>query len=140
MDIALTSEVLAAMQAAARGAHPHEACGILLGTQTSRGWRIIEARAAANIHPDPATFFEIDPQALINAHRAARSGGPQVLGYYHSHPAGPPAPSATDQANAPRDGRIWAILGSAASGYDGIGFWRDGKDGFAPLSFGLFES
>ena len=61
--------------------------------------------------PDPETHFEIDPQALIDAHRAARAGGPQVLGYYHSHPAGEPEPSATDRAMAAGDGRMWAIMG-----------------------------
>lgn len=113
------------MRAAAAAAHPHEACGILLG----RGTRITEARATANVHPTPATHFEIDPQALIDAHRAARTGGPQVLGYFHSHPRGRAQPSATDRACAAGDGKVWAIL----AGGD-VTFWRDGEAGFTALS------
>jgi proteasome lid subunit RPN8/RPN11 len=136
MDIDVTSRALAAMRAAADAAHPNEACGLLLG----EGARITEARQTRNVHPQPAAHFEIDPQALIDAHRAARAGAAaQVIGYFHSHPTGDPVPSATDQAMAASDGRVWAILGS-----ERITFWRDGnsagKAGFAALSFTMIES
>ena len=131
MEIVLTSEVHTALIAAARAAHPHEACGILLGT----GARILEARPAANVHAAPATHFEIDPAALIAAHRGARTpGGLQVLGYYHSHPTGLPVPSDTDRAMAAHDNRIWAIIAD-----DHVRLWRDGDDGFAALFFSLIE-
>lgn len=126
MDVEVTSEALAAMRAAAAAAHPREACGILLG---ERG-RITETREAANVHARPETHFAIDPQTLIDAHRAARSGGPQVLGYFHSHPSGPAEPSATDRAMASGDGRVWAIVAARD-----IAFWRDGEEGFTALSF-----
>ena len=119
------------MLAAAADAHPHEACGILLGEYA----RIRRAVTTRNIHPAPATHFEIDPQALIDAHRAARAGGAQVLGYFHSHPSGEPVPSATDRASAARDGRVWAIIAG-----EQVQFWRDGDDGFTALSFSRIES
>ena len=128
MAIEVTSEALERLLAEARAAHPREACGILLG----EGERIDRIIPAANIHPDPERCFEIDPQALIDAHRAERSGGPQVLGYYHSHPAGPVGPSPTDREQAAGDGRIWAIVAGG-----GAGFWRDAPDGFVPLSYTL---
>jgi proteasome lid subunit RPN8/RPN11 len=53
-----------------------------------------------------------------------------VVGYYHSHPAGPAEPSATDQSMATGDRRIWAIAGA-----DGVTFWRDEERGFVPLSY-----
>lgn len=138
MEIVVSSNVIAALLAAAQDAHPHEACGILLGEQGAGACgpeRITRAVPAANIHPQPATHFTIDPQALIDAHRAARvPGAPQVVGYYHSHPSGPAAPSATDQAMAGHDGRIWAIIGQGA-----VQLWRDGDDGFAALSFALCD-
>lgn len=130
MDVEVSKQALAAMRAHAEGAHPCEACGILLG----EGARITAALAVANVHPHPETHFEIDPQALIDAHRAARGGGAQVLGYYHSHPSGPAAPSATDRASAARDGRIWAIIAGAD-----VMFWQDGKEGFTALSFARFD-
>jgi desampylase len=130
MELAVTSQALAAMRAHAAAAHPHEACGLLLG----EGACITEARAAANVHPAPATHFEIDPQALIDAHRAARAGGLAVLGYYHSHPCGPPDPSATDRASASGDGRVWAIIAG-----EQVRFWQDGgstgNGGFVALPF-----
>ncbi|NJO13953.1 MAG: M67 family metallopeptidase [Rhizobiales bacterium] len=135
MDIEVTSQALTAMRAAAAAAHPHEVCGLLLG----EGARITEARVAHNVHPAPATHFEIDPQALIDAHRAARGGGPEVLGYFHSHPVGVAEPSTTDHACAARDGRVWAIIAAGIAGHD-VRFWRDGDRGFAALSFATIES
>ncbi len=131
MDIEVTSQALTTMRAAAAAGHPHEVCGLLLG----EGARIIAARVARNVHPTPATHFDIDPQALIDAHRAARAGGPQVLGYFHSHPTGDPVPSMTDRVSASGDGRIWAII----AGHD-VRFWRDDIAGFAALSLCLIES
>ena len=107
-------------------AFPSEACGLLLGN----GTRIEHVQPARNVHPTPQTRFEIDPQALIDAHRAARKGGPEVLGYYHSHPAGRAEPSGTDRAMAHGDGRIWAVV----AGGD-VTFWRDDEDGFVALSY-----
>jgi len=126
MPVDVTSQALSQMRAAAAAAHAREACGILLG----EGDRITHARATRNIHTAPQTHFEIDPQALIDAHRAARSGGPQIIGYFHSHPAGLAAPSATDRACAAGDGRIWAIIAG-----DDVRLWRDSPDGFAALSY-----
>lgn len=110
----------------ARADYPREACGLLMGQDGS----IAEARPATNVHPSPETHFEIDPAALVAAHRAAREGGPQVMGYYHSHPTGPATPSAIDRALAAHDGSVWAIAGEGA-----VTFWLDGEIGFAPLPY-----
>ena len=123
------------MRAAAAAAHPSEACGILLGT---RG-RITEAREARNVHPAPATHFEIDPQALIDAHRAARAGGLAVIGYFHSHPVGEPVPSATDCACAAGDGKVWAIISAGTISSGDVRFWTDGEQGFVALSFTMID-
>ena len=109
----------------AAGTHPREACGLLLGTAD----RIDQATLCTNIHPTPLTHFEIDPAALIAAHKVARAGGPQIVGYWHSHPTGTAAPSVADQTNASGDGRIWAIVGARE-----VTFWRDAPGGFEPLS------
>ncbi|BDI60366.1 M67 family metallopeptidase [Qipengyuania nanhaisediminis] len=127
MDLTVSREALAAMQRAAADAHPDEACGVLLGERD----HVTEARSCANVHEAPRDRFEIDPKALIDAHRAARAGGPQVLGYFHSHPRGRAIPSATDAAMAANDGAIWAILDSAGSAR----FFRDTDQGFRALSY-----
>ncbi len=128
MQWQVTREVIDLLRDEARRAHPRECCGILLG----HGNTITTARPAANVHPAPQTHFEIDPQALVDAHRAARSGGPQVLGYYHSHPTGSTEPSATDRAQAAQDGVACAIVAG-----DAIGWWRDAPDGFTPLPYAI---
>jgi proteasome lid subunit RPN8/RPN11 len=126
MTVEVSSALIADLLAEAAAAHPLEACGLLLG----EGGAVRVIRRCANVHPHPERHFEIDPRALIDAHRAARAGGPQVVGYYHSHPAGPPAPSATDRAHATGDGRVWAIVGEGR-----VGWWRDEIAGFVPLSY-----
>ena len=124
MAIELTSGALATLLEEAERAHPCECCGLLIG----HGERIAEVRPCANVHPQPERHFEIDPMTLIAAHRTARAGGPQVLGYYHSHPSGNAAPSPTDRAMAAGDGRVWAIVAAGA-----VGWWRDTAEGFEAL-------
>lgn len=121
MVVEVTRGVLASLREEAVRAAPHECCGVLLG----RGELIDEVRPAANIADQPETRFEIDPAVLLAAHKAERAGGPRVLGYYHSHPAGHPVPSATDCEHASGDRRIWAIVAN-----DEVGFWRDCEGGF----------
>lgn len=130
MVIEVTSGVMATLLEEAQRADPLECCGILLG----QGDRIERALPAANVHPAPDRHFEIDPAALIGAHRAARGGGAQVLGYYHSHPNSRAAPSAQDRAQASGDGRIWAIVAAGS-----VTWWRDGKDCFEPLPTRIIE-
>ena len=125
MKIEVTSGVIEALHEAARAAHPREACGILLG----HGERISGFIEARNVHPEPETRFEIDPQSLIDAHRSSRAGGPQIIGYFHSHPTGDARPSATDVEMAAGDGRVWAIAGQ-----EDLRFFRSGKAGFEALS------
>ena len=125
MEIEVSSGVVDAMLAEAAAAHPFEACGLLLGA----GETVRAAVATANVHPEPAAHFEIDPRALIDAFRTERASGPQVLGYWHSHPCGTPEPSSTDRAHATGDGRVWAIVGQGR-----VGWWRDAPGGFEPLS------
>ncbi len=126
MQVQVSQHVIDQIKAQARAAVPHECCGILLG----QAMQVTDAAPARNIHPAPQTHFEIDPQALVDAHRAAREGGPQVAGYYHSHPNGATHPSVTDQAMASGDGRIWAIVAG-----EEITFWLDQEGGFRPLSY-----
>ncbi|MEO5586626.1 MAG: M67 family metallopeptidase [Novosphingobium sp.] len=124
---------MATLVAEATSAAPAECCGILLGLEP-----IAEARPATNIAADPLRRFEINPAALIAAHRAARSGGLPVIGYYHSHPSGHPVPSATDCEHAGGDGSVWAIVAPGPSGPD-VAFWRDGARGFEALSYEVVD-
>ncbi len=84
-----------------------ERCGIL----RCEGARIVRADATANVAPDPTRHFEIDPAALLAAHRDARGGGAGIAGWYHTHPGGRPDPSPTDAAQAAADDMLWLIVG-----------------------------
>jgi proteasome lid subunit RPN8/RPN11 len=142
MDIEVTSGVLAILLDEAAKAAPEECCGLLLGPERSpesgpecgQGGRIEGARPADNIADERRLRFEIDPLALLAAHKAARGGGPQVLGYYHSHPTGHPVPSATDCEHSTGDSRIWAIIAGSE-----VAFWRDSGNGFSPLAFRVVD-
>jgi proteasome lid subunit RPN8/RPN11 len=116
MEIEVTSGAIATLLEEAARAAPAECCGMLFG----QGSTIASVQPAANVHADPLRHFEIDPAALIAAHRAERGGGPALIGYYHSHPGGHPLPSATDCAHSSGDGRVWAIIAGGA-----VGFFRD---------------
>ncbi|WP_375392352.1 Mov34/MPN/PAD-1 family protein [uncultured Sphingomonas sp.] len=96
-------------------ASPVEICGLLLGAPH----RVTAVRHCRNVAPDPAIAFEIDPGELIGAHRAARAGGPPLVGCYHSHPVGPPLPSARDADEAAANGWLWVIVGQG-----GVGVFR----------------
>jgi proteasome lid subunit RPN8/RPN11 len=130
MDIEVTRAVLDALREMSEAAHPHEACGMLLGD----GSQITDVVPTRNVHPTPATHFEIDPQALIDAHRAERDGGPRIMGYYHSHPNGDARPSETDRAMAAGDGKLWAIVAGAT-----VTLWRDHQEAFGALSYRVIE-
>ena len=131
VGVRITSKAVDALRDHAASAAPAECCGILLGAEGL----IDEVRPTLNIASDPRRRFEIDPQALVDAHRGTRSGGPQVLGYFHSHPDSCVEPSATDRTQAAHDGRIWAIVGKGD-----VTFWRDEEAGFVPLSYTIEDS
>jgi proteasome lid subunit RPN8/RPN11 len=101
ISIRLRDELVAAAAASA-----DEICGLLLG----RGEHVERALPCRNLAATPATRFELDPAALFAAHRAARAGGPAVLGHYHSHPSGDARPSPRDAVDAAPDGSLWLIV------------------------------
>jgi proteasome lid subunit RPN8/RPN11 len=115
MRVAISSAVLDAIIAEADLDHGREVCGLLFGAQET----VLEHTSCANVAADPSCAFEIDPKALIDAHKSARQGGPAIVGCYHSHPEGPPVPSARDAAAAPPDGSLWLIVAAR-----GVGLWR----------------
>ncbi len=83
-----------------------EICGLLLGD----GNEITEVLPVPNISATAEVAFELDPTALIAAHKEARAGGLAIIGHYHSHPNGRAEPSLHDAEAAPPDGSIWIII------------------------------
>jgi desampylase len=106
---------------AARDPHK-EVCGLLFG-EPGLISGVVPCR---NVADDPVRAFEIDPAALIAAHKTARSGGPAIVGCYHSHPNGRTEPSPHDARLAVQG--LWIIIAGG-----GCQAWQaDGKGQFSP--------
>ena len=120
MKAAVSTDLLRQVRAHAAKTAEVEVCGLLLG----RDGRVEEARPCRNVAAAPARRFEIDPAALLAAHRAARAGGPAILGCYHSHPSGRAEPSQCDAAAAEPNGWLWLIVAG-----EEVGAWRAVADG-----------
>jgi len=74
---------------------PLEACGLLAG-KNDRVEKVILVRNQAQ----SPTRFVMDPYEQLQAFNSIDSNGLDLLGIFHSHPAGPAAASATDIAEA----------------------------------------
>lgn len=120
MQVTLSSSLRAALIAQAGAAHPLECCGLLFGDAAC----VLHIEPAANVSPDPARAFEIDPVRLIAAERAMRTGGARLIGHYHSHPNGRAEPSLRDAAASAGDGRLWLIIAG-----DTVTGWRANPGG-----------
>ncbi len=127
MSVHVSRSVLDALATLARAADGSEICGLLTGDSD----RVTDHIPSINVSDEPAKRFEIDPVTLLGALRAERNGGPAIIGCYHSHPSGDPAPSRTDAHDAAPDGKLWLILAA-----HGAGLWRAVADG---ARFGRFE-
>ncbi len=128
MERRIASSLLERIVALAAVEPDREVCGLLFGDDGA----ILRAASAANVSPQPADSFEIDPQALFAAIRAERAGGDRLIGHYHSHPLGPAEPSARDAAAA-EPGRLWLIVGQGAAR-----LWLAGRGGaFAEVALRL---
>ncbi len=105
MVLRISSSLLDSILADAARAPDREVCGLLFGTAQA----ITFARATRNVHARPDRHFEVDPAALIAAHKAQRAGGAALIGHYHSHPSGSALPSAEDIV-ATEPGRLSLII------------------------------
>ena len=85
---------------------PLEACG-LLGVDADRTVRF--AYCLTNRDASPAAFT-IDPADYFGASRHAERNGWEIRGIFHSHPNGPPVPSATDVATAPSPDWLYLLV------------------------------
>jgi proteasome lid subunit RPN8/RPN11 len=122
---------------AALAAFPGECCGLVEGARTSDGF------AASRLHPArnlaaAQDRFEIDPGDHLSAARAARAGGREIIGCYHSHPNGSARPSSHDLAGAGEENFLWLIAATDGAHCQLAGFVYSAGD-FAPVSLGRAE-
>jgi proteasome lid subunit RPN8/RPN11 len=93
--VRVRKEVLARLQQEARRIPGEECCGLLAG----RDGVITQMFPAANALAS-ATAYEIAPQEIFGMLREMRAAGLELLGIYHSHPAGENRPSPCDTERA----------------------------------------
>jgi desampylase len=106
MDVRIARELLDELIQQAAETPTREVCGLLFGAPD----KIHAVQSCENVAADPTRHFELDPSALIAAHRAARASGAAIMGCYHSHPEGLAVPSSTDLAMAEPNGWVWLII------------------------------
>ncbi len=120
-NVALAQHARADLLRDASSRAPEEACGLLLGRWTGHRPRtpgreppspspvvppslrpahlaVEEVSPCANVAPSRqrAHRYVIDPLELLREARCARERHLDLVGFYHSHPAGPPAASVDD--------------------------------------------
>ena len=85
--IRIQSEPWAAMVAHAQKTYPNECCGAMLGTLDGDSKMVSEAIALENAFEGAqAARYELRPEDLLAADKAARERGMDLIGIYHSHP------------------------------------------------------
>ena len=81
--------------------YPNECCGMLLGKERDGRKVITDILPLRNARDDsPRNRFLILPEDFVNGEREARKRGVDILGFYHSHPDHPAAPSEYDRVHA----------------------------------------
>lgn len=92
---------------------PEEACGLIAGL----GYVAVEVIPIANVLRSPVRY-RMDPEEQLEAFNHIEEHGWDLVGIYHSHPAGPATPSARDLAEAAYPGVIHLIWSQSR------GVWR----------------
>ncbi len=116
--------------------YPHECCGALLGRDLDPNPASANdpSREVTALHPlvnrrddSPRNRFSVTSEDVLEAEKAARVKGLDVVGWYHSHPDHPARPSDFDRDHA------WPwysyIIVSVMEGVPGImSSWRLADD------------
>ena len=99
--IEIEKEPWSAMVRHAESTYPNECCGAMLG-RTVDGKRLVtEAVPLENAFSgEQGERYELRPDDLLNADKAARARGIEVIGIFHSHPDADAYFSKTDLENS----------------------------------------
>jgi len=84
-------------------AYPNECCGVLIGEVDNVGIKTVKSTLTiSNASEDGEQYhrFLITPEDMMKAEQAARAKKLDVIGFYHSHPDHPSAPSGYDKDHA----------------------------------------
>jgi proteasome lid subunit RPN8/RPN11 len=113
----------------AQSTYPNECCGAMLGTSGDDGVKhVAEAVALENAHEGPqAARYELRPEDLLAAERAARQRSLELIGIYHSHPDADAYFSETDLKNS-CPWYSFVVLSIKKGGFDHANSWLPDAD------------
>ena len=100
--VRVASAASAAIRHHAGETYPFECCGALIGTSSEEdGVSIVEALALPNVTDEgPRRRFRVSADDYRQAETRATEAGAELVGFYHSHPDHPAAPSQYDLNHA----------------------------------------
>jgi len=84
-------------------AYPNECCGVLIGEVDNDGVKTVKRTLTidnAREEGEQYNRFLITPEDMMKAEQSARAMKLDVVGFYHSHPDHPSAPSGYDKDHA----------------------------------------
>ena len=89
------------MVAHAESTYPDECVGAMIGS-TRAGWKVVETslRLENSAAGSQRAYYQLKPEHLMKADRAARDQGKELIGIYHSHPDADAYFSKTDLKNS----------------------------------------
>jgi proteasome lid subunit RPN8/RPN11 len=101
VTLRLASHLIEEVRRHGERAYPSECCGVLAGWLDRDGVKEVARLApAVNRRTDDPHRYLIPPEDLRRLELELRAEGLEIVGYYHSHPDHPAAPSAFDAEHA----------------------------------------
>jgi proteasome lid subunit RPN8/RPN11 len=99
--ISLPPGAFEAIRAHGRETYPEECCGALVGTLEDGRTRVARIERMANARENERRRrYTIDPLEYLRVEKRADAQGLALIGFYHSHPDHPAAPSEYDREHA----------------------------------------
>lgn len=99
MTLRLSGTLIEEIRRHGERAYPAECCGVLAGS-AGAAKEVSRLVPMTNRRTDDPHRYLIAPDDLRKVEAGLRTDGLEVLGYYHSHPDHPAAPSAFDTEHA----------------------------------------
>ena len=137
--LAVSAAVRTAILPHAREGHPESGGGVLGGTYGAEESYADTLERVENVAATPRTRYELDPEGHLAAMEAIETDDREVVGFYHSHPAGPAGPSETDAAQATWAGYSYVIVDLGADD-PSVGAWRWTGEGFGAEALRVHSS
>jgi len=98
------------------------------GGATGETARVVVTHRATNVAEAPRTRYEMAPEEQLRLLERVEREGHEIVGFYHSHPTGPPRPSPTDAALAGWPGYRYVVVVPGEEPF--VGSWRWTGDRF----------